>query len=664
MAEQGRAAGVETVATVRPEPPPAEHEAPPVLAVLAPIACAAFGLAAWAAGPGTARTALFVLAYLAGGTFATIAAVRTLAGGRLSVDLLMILAAMGAAFLGDWGEGAILLFLFSLSGALEEYALFRTTRSIDALVQLRPREASVVRGDGREEVVPIDTLRVGDSVRVRPGERFPVDGEVAEGESWADESTLTGESAPVAKRPGAAVFAGTINGQGTVLLRMTRAVADTTLERIVQVVREAQAEKTGAQRLVESWEGPYVAAVLLTSLGVFLGALLVHRGTTGHVNPTDAFYHAMVLLVVMSPCAVVIGAPAVLLSGIARGARHGVLFKGGATLEALGDVNVVAFDKTGTITHGEPAVTAVWAPAGVDPDRLLGLAAAVERHSEHPLAAAVVAESERRGLASPAIDTFETHTGHGVHARTDGLWVGVGREGLFVAHRKAIPPAVQEAAQRLRDAGQTALMVVISEDGRDTGGVVGVADRPRPEAPAAVAALRRVGVDRVVVLTGDHERVGQAVAAQVGADEVRAGLLPEDKVRELRRLRGGGRRVAMIGDGVNDAPALAAADVGIAMGGAGTDVALEVADVVLMKDDLTALPFAFWLSRRARRRERQNLTFAFAMIGVLVLSSFFGLPLWLGVLGHEGSTVLVMLNGLRLLWEPIPKELAVATVGV
>ncbi len=638
-------------------------EAPPVLAVIAPVACAALGLAAWGAGAGAGRQALFVLAYLAGGTLATGTAVRKLARGRLSVDLLMILAAVGAAYLGDWGEGTVLLFLFSLSGALEEYALYRTTRSIDALVQLRPREANVLRADGKEETIPIDALRLGDTIRVRPGERFPVDGDVTAGESWADESTLTGESAAVSKSPGDSVFAGTINGQGTVSVRMSRAVADTTLERIVQVVRDAQAEKTAAQRMVESWQGPYVACVMLASLFVFLGALVHNRESNGELNPDGAFYQAMVILVVMSPCAVVVGAPAVLLSGIARGARHGVLFKGGATLEALGDVSVVAFDKTGTITKGEPTLTTLWTPPGVDPDRLLGLSAAVERHSEHPLAAAVVAEAERRGVDIPEIDTFETHTGHGVHARTNRLWVGVGREGLFVAHGKRIPPAVQEQAQILRDAGQTALMVVISEDGHVSGGVLGIADQVRPEAAGATSALRRVGVGSIAVLTGDHERVGRAVAATVGADDVHAGLLPEDKVREVRRLRAGGRRVAMIGDGVNDAPALASADVGIAMGGAGTDVAVEGADGGRGREELRALPVAFWLSRRARRREQQNLVFAFAMIGVLVLSSFFGLPLWLGVLGHEGSTVLVVLNGLRLLWEPVPPDLAVVAVG-
>jgi Cd2+/Zn2+-exporting ATPase len=332
------------------------------------------------------------------------------------------------------------------------------------------------------------------------------------------------------------------------------------------------------------------------------------------------------------------------------------MFKGGAHLEMLGSVDIIAFDKTGTITQGRPSVTTVWAAEGLDPDRMLGLAAAVERRSEHHLAEAVVAEASRRELALGEVADFEVHTGEGVHAHADGLWIGVGREGLFAAHGKPIPPPVAATVERLRDQGQTALLVILAEDGPPTGGVIALADLPRPDAAAALSSLRRSGVSSILILTGDHERVARAVAERVGADDVRSGLLPGEKVLELRRRMSAGHRLAMVGDGVNDAPALATADVGIAMGGAGTDVALEVADVVLMRDDLRALSFAVWLSRLARRRVLQNLAFAFGVIGVLVLSSFFGLPLWMGVVGHEGSTLLVVLNGLRLLWEAPPSE--------
>jgi Cd2+/Zn2+-exporting ATPase len=595
--------------------------------------------------------ALCAAAYLAGGFGPTTNALSSLRKGQLNVDLLMILAAIGAAAIGDWIEGVVLLFLFSLSGTLEAFAMYRTTRSIESLIQLRPREALLVRdGVAEDRRVPVESLRIGDVVRVKPGERFAVDGLVSEGETWADEATLTGESEPIHKPPGAMVFSGTINGQGSVLVRMTRAVADTTLERIVHMVQEAQTQKTPTQRFVESWQQPYVMGVIAAAILVFLGARVVHTASW-----YDAFYHAMVILVAASPCAVVVSAPAVLLSAIARAGRHGILFKGGVHLEALGTVDVIAFDKTGTVTLGKPGVTEVWTPAGVDQSRLLSLAATVEQRSEHPLGVPVVAEARRRGIVLPeaSLADFQSHTGHGVHARVDGVWVGVGREGLFETHEMAIPPELGEQARRIRELGQTALLVLTVEE--SLYGVIGVADQIRPEATATMDALKRLGIRKVVILTGDHERVALAIAKLLHADEVRAGLLPDQKVIELRRLSENGGQVAMVGDGVNDAPALAAARVGIAMGGAGTDVALEVADVVLMRDDLRSLPLAVWISRLARQRVRQNMIFAFAMIGVLVIATFFNLPLWLGVLGHEGSTVVVVFNGLRLLWEKTPK---------
>ncbi len=641
-------------ATPAPKTGGTPGKAPPLNAALATVLCAAFGLAAWAVGPGQASTALYVLSYLAGGTMTTLVAATELVRRRLTIDLLMIFAAVGTAILGDWGEGAVLLFLFSLSNTLEAYAMYRTTRSIDALIRLRPREACLIR-DGAEHGVTVESLSVGDLIRVRPGERFPVDGEVIEGETWADESTLTGESEPVSKPVGSLVFAGTINGRGSPVVRMTRAVADTTLERIVRLVRDAQASKTAAQLLIEGWRGPYVAGVLLASAFVFIGAWFLHRE-----GFPDSFYHAMVMLVVASPCAVVIGTPAVLLSAIARAARQGVLFKGGAHLEMLGRVDNVAFDKTGTITPGRPVVTSVWAMEDTDENRLLSLAASVERQSEHHLAEAVANEAARRGTPLCEIADFEAHTGQGAHARADGLWVGIGRESLFEAHGKRVPHELTATAARVRDAGQTALIVLVDGDAARTGGVIAVSDQPRPDAAPALAALKRAGIARILILTGDHARIARAIADQVGADDVRAGLMPDEKVLELQRLMNSGHLLAMIGDGVNDAPSLATAHVGIAMGAAGTDVALEVADVVLIRDDLRALSFAVWLSRRARRRVHQNLAFAFGMIGLLVLASFFGLPLWMGVVGHEGSTLLVVLNGLRLLWESPPAE-SVAT---
>lgn len=607
----------------------------------------------WSDAPGAVAWSITacIVAYLAGGIEPAVKAVSALRIRQLNVDLLMILAALGAAAIGDWIEGVVLLFLFSLSGTLEEFAMYRTKRSIESLIKLRPREAMLVKdGVAEDQRVPVESLMLNDVVRVRPGERFSVEGTICDGETWADEATLTGESEPIHKVFGSMVYAGTINGQGSVLVRMTRAVADTTLERIVHMVQDAQAQKTPTQRFVESWQQPYVIGVLAAATLVFFGAHFVHTA-----NWRDAFYHAMVLLVAASPCAVVVGAPSVLLSAIAKAGRHGVLFKGGAYLELLGKVDVMAFDKTGTVTMGKPGITEVWTPAGVDVARLLCLAATVEQRSEHPLGIPLIAEVRRRGIAlsdSPLTE-FHSHTGLGVHAQIDGIWIGVGREGLFESHDIAIPPELIEQAQRIRELGQTALLVVSMD--RAICGVIGVADLIRPEAAATIDALKRLGIHRIVILTGDHERVAKAIAKVLHADEVRAGLLPEQKVVELRRLAEIGGPVAMVGDGVNDAPALATASIGIAMGGAGTDVALEVADVVLMRDDLRSLPLAVWISRLARKRVRQNVIFAFGMIGVLVISTFFNLPLWLGVLGHEGSTVIVVFNGLRILWQKPPK---------
>ena len=631
------------------------HGAPPIDSAIETSACAFFGIAGWIVSiifpnVGPWSVVLWIIAYLAGGFRPFLQAISDLRFRHLRVDALMVVAAIGAAALGDWKEGVILLFLFSLSDTLEEFAMYRTNRSIESLIQLRPRQATrISAATSVDEQVEVELLQIHDLIRVRPGERFAIDGKVVEGESWVDESTLTGESQPIHKSQGAEVFSGTMNGQGTVVVEMTKIIADTTLERIVHLVHEAQSQKTPTQRLVESWQQPYVIGVFAAAIFVFIGARLIHT-----LDWYDALYHAMVLLVAASPCAVVVSSPSVMLSAIALAGRHGVLFKGAAQLEMLGKVDVLALDKTGTVTQGRPVVTEVWATEPSAMARMLALAATVEQQSEHPLAIPVLEDIARRGISTipTSLEDFHSHTGLGVHARVNGTWVGVGRESLFEEHEIEVPPNVIENAQRLRTLGQTALIVIAVEE--KIAGVIGVADTLRPEAARTIRTLKDLGVRKVVLLTGDHERVAQAIAKDLAVDEVRAGLLPEGKVTELRRLAVDDHRIAMIGDGVNDAPALATADVGIAMGGAGTDVALEVADVVLMRDDLRALPMAIWISRLARKRVRQNMIFAFGTISILVLSTFFSLPLWLGVLGHEGSTVLVVFNGLRMLWERLP----------
>lgn len=602
------------------------------------------------AAPYYTSLAMWIVAYIAGGYRPLKESFAAILEGKLNVDTLMVAAALGAAILGDWVEGAVLLFLFSLSGTLEAFATYRTNRTIESLVQLRPRQATRICIETTvDEIVDVANLQLGDIVRVRPGERFAIDGVVREGESWVDESTLTGESELIHKVNGANVFSGTMNGQGTVSVVMTKAIADTTLERIVHMVHEAQAQKTPTQRIVESWQQPYVIGVFASALLIFFAARLIHMASWN-----DAFYHAMVLLVAASPCAVVVSSPSVMLSAIALAGRHGVLFKGAVHLETLGKVEVLAMDKTGTVTIGKPSVTEVWTTQGANVTRFLSLAVAVEKQSEHPLAAPIIIEAKRHGVSDNSLDLhdFHSHTGLGVYARVDGVWVGAGNEKLFETYHVELLPGILENAQRMREAGQTALIVIAAEE--RIGGVIGVADRLRPEAVGTIAKLKKLGVHEIVLLTGDHESVARAIAKELGVDEVLAGLLPDGKVKELLRLAKNGRCIAMIGDGVNDAPALATADVGIAMGGAGTDVALEVADVVLMRDNLKGLPMAVWISRLAGKRVRQNMAFAFATIAILVLSTFFELPLWIGVLGHEGSTVLVVLNGLRMLWERTP----------
>jgi len=633
-----------------------QHSAIPYRSAVATGLCAVSGISAalikWLApGQPEVAIAVWMVCYLAGGLRPLAESLSNLLERKLTVDTLMVVAALGAAVLGDWLEGGVLLFLFSLSGTLEAYATYRTNRSIESLIQLRPQQANRISQDGSvDEWIDIESLQLHDRVRVRPGERFPVDGTILDGETWIDESTITGESVPVQRGVQGEVFSGTMNGSGTVIVEMQRVFADTTLERIVQLVHEAQSQKTPTQRLVESWQQPYVLGVFACSLFVLIATRLVHTH-----DWSDAFYHAMVLLVAASPCAVVVSSPAVMLSAIAKAGRQGVLFKGAAQLEKLGKIDVLAMDKTGTVTQGHPVVQQVWYPDGSEPSRILAMAAVVEKQSEHPLAIPVLDYVAKQELKGPAVEMteFSSLTSLGVHARVDGVWVGVGREALFQERNVQLLPGMAENADRMRADGQTAIIVMAKEAGM--GCVIGVADAIRPEAASTIQAIKELGVSKIVLLTGDHEQVAKAIALQLNVDEYRAGLMPDGKVAELRRLSTQGKMIAMIGDGVNDAPALASADVGIAMGGGGTDVALETADVVLMRDDLKGLPFAIWISRLARRRVQQNMVFAFGTIAVLVLASFFALPLWLGVLGHEGSTVLVVFNGLRILGARVPK---------
>jgi Cd2+/Zn2+-exporting ATPase len=597
------------------------------------------------AAPESVPLALFALSYVTGGTFAAYNALRDLVLERkVSVDFLMITAAIGAAFVGHWEEGAILLGLFSTSNALEHHALGRTQRAVRALMELSPDVATVVR-HGQERVVPIEELRIGDIVLVRPGERVAVDGTVIVGETAIDQSAITGESLPVAKGVGDPCFAGTINSHGAIQVRVDRLHQESTLAKIVQFVEQAQAEKSETQRFTDRFEGWYAVGVIAFSVLVGVVPPLVFGEAW-----EPSIYRAITLLVVASPCALVISTPASTLSALANAARNGILFKGSAYLEDIGETRTIAFDKTGTLTYGRPALTDVVALGnGWDEERVLSLAASAERLSEHHLAVAIVRGAGERGLPLAEAKAFRAYPGKGISAEIAGVMVLVGTPLLFAESGATVPPAVLSVADRLRDEGKTAMFVGDREAVR---GILAVADTLRPSAREVIRALQAAGIARIVMLTGDNERVAAAIAAELGIGEVYADLLPEEKLRIIDELKAQGP-VTMVGDGVNDAPALATASIGVAMGGAGTDVALETADVVLMADDLSKLPYALDLSRRTRRTIRQNLGFSLTVIATLVLATLTrGIPLPLGVVGHEGSTVIVVLNGLRLLRTP------------
>ena len=595
-------------------------------------------------------------AYLTGGYFGVQAGWQSLRQWTIDVDLLMVLAALGAAVVNAPFEGAMLLFLFSLSNVLQAYAIDRTRKAIKSLMKLRPDKA-LARRDGVTRLVPVEELVVGDVLVLRPGESIALDSVIIEGTSSVDQSSLTGESMPVSKKVGDPVFAGTINQTGGLEVRVTKLAKDSTIEKLVRMVEEAQTEKAETQRFLDRAEQFYAAGVILFTLGLIVVPVVFLK------EPFQStFYRAMTVMVVASPCALIISTPASILSAIGGAARRGVLFKGGVHLERTATVKVVAFDKTGTLTEGKPRVTDVIVDGRVVNFRreadagaldLLQLAAAVEAKSEHPLAQAIVTEAKQHGLPHGECAGFQSVSGKGASGLVDGRRIAIGNTRYFATLQIEMPESFASQVAALQDEGKTS--VVVGEIEETTGrvkllGAIAIADVLRADAESVVRQLRANGIERIVMLTGDNARVARAIAKQAGVDEFHADLLPEDKVRVIKELKDEVGPVAMVGDGVNDAPALATATVGVAMGAAGTDVAMETADVVLMSDNLQNIVFALALSKRARRVVYQNLSFALAVIVVLVISALgFDLLLPIGVVGHEGSTVLVCLNGLRLL---------------
>ncbi|MGI5224686.1 heavy metal translocating P-type ATPase [Actinoallomurus sp. CA-142502] len=594
-----------------------------------------WGLSAWTWGP------LFALCYAAGGWEPGLAGLRALRDRTLDVDLLMVIAALGAAVIGQVLDGALLIVIFATSGALEAIATARTADSVRGLLDLAPTTATRRGDDGSEETVPTDRLAVGDTILIRPGERVGADGRVLEGMSEVDQATITGEPLPVAKQCGDEVFAGTLNGTGALVVKVERDPSDTVIARIVAMVAEASETKAPTQLFIEKVEQRY--SVGMVAATVLLFALPLVFGTA--LQPT--LLRAMTFMIVASPCAVVLATMPPLLSAIANAGRHGVLVKSAVVMERLGQVDVVALDKTGTLTEGTPRVSDIRPiPAGgLSEDELLAMAAAAERPSEHPLARAVVEAARDRGLPVPAAEHFASTPGAGVTAHLDGRTVAVGSPARLLGDDAAHPVAA--VATRLEADGRTAVVVLLDE--RPVG-VIGFADRLRAEAARTVNALTALTGTAPKLVTGDNPRAADRLAADAGITEVRAGLLPADKVGVVKDLERAGRKVLVVGDGVNDAPALAAAHVGVAMGRAGSDLALETADAVVVRDELTTIPAVVALSRRARRLVTQNLIIAAAFITGLVIWDLAGhLPLPLGVAGHEGSTVIVGLNGLRLL---------------
>ncbi|MGW7694610.1 heavy metal translocating P-type ATPase [Streptomyces asiaticus] len=605
-------------------------------------------------GPAWLWGTLFAATYMTGGWEPGWEGLKALKDKALDVDLLMVAAALGAAAIGQLLDGALLIVIFATSGALEAVATARTTDSVRGLLDVAPTTATRLLPDGTEESTAAKHLAVGDTILVRPGERIGADGQVLVGTSEVDQATITGEPLPVAKQAGDEVFAGTVNGTGALRVRVERDPSDSVIARIVKMVEEASETKAPTQLFIEKIEQRYSIGMVIATLAVF--AVPFAFGDT----LSSALLRAMTFMIVASPCAVVLSTMPPLLSAIANAGRRGVLAKSSVTMERLEQIDIVALDKTGTLTEGTPYVTDLCPLPGSDLDEsaLLRLAASTEHPSEHPLARAVVAAAGERGLPLAEADDFTSSPGQGVTATVDGRTVTVGSPGRLLNAAAHEPP--RKVVADLEEAGRTAVAVL--RDGTPVG-VLGIADRLRPDAAATVAALTRLTGRAPVLLTGDNERAARHLAAEVGITEVRAGLLPQDKLAAVKEWEIQGRRALVVGDGVNDAPAIAAAHSGIAMGRAGSDLALETADAVVVRDELATIPSVVQLSRTARRLVVQNLAIAGAFITVLVAWDLIGtLPLPLGVAGHEGSTVIVGLNGLRLLreaaWPRLTKDTA------
>jgi Zn2+/Cd2+-exporting ATPase len=592
------------------------------------------------AGVGRYAVVLFVVALAAGVSVTIRKAWSALRVGSLDINVLMVIAAAGAAAIGQWSEAATVVFLFAVAQSLEARTLERARSAIRSLMDLTPADA-LVRDAAGERRVAVDDIAIGRVIVVRPGEKIPLDGDVVAGQSEVNQAPVTGESLPVEKMPGDAVFAGTVNGHGAIEVQVTRLRKDTTLARIIHLVERAQAQRAPSQALVERFAAVYTPAVIALAIGVAVVPPLLFHGAF-----ETWLYRGLVLLVVSCPCALVISTPVSIVAALAGAAKKGVLIKGGAHLERISRVRCIAFDKTGTLTRGQPEVVDVVALNGGRTAAVVGLAAAVERRSTHPIAQAIVDHAQTSNIASAPADGVTALSGRGTEGSVDGRRVLLGSHRLF-EERQLCSPAIHDRVDAMNASGRTAVLVAHDEQ---PVGIIAVADRSRETSRAAIEMLRRQGIESIVMLTGDGTATANAIGAELGVDEVRAELLPEDKVSAIRQLRDRYGTVAMVGDGVNDAPALALADVGIAMGAAGSDAALETADIALMGDDLLRIPYTVRLSRATMRNIKANLAISIAMKAGFVVAAVAGIAtLWVAVLADTGASVIVIANALRLL---------------
>jgi Cd2+/Zn2+-exporting ATPase len=627
-----------------------------IFAAICGVALAAgWGLTFVSGLPVWVSLSLYVVAYFFGGFFTAKEAVETILKGGFEIDFLMLVAAIGAAILGSWAEGSLLLFLFSLGHSLEHYAMAKARKSIAALTSLAPPTALVSR-DGKQEEIRIEELILGDIIIIKPNSKIPADGVVVKGDGSVNQAPITGESVPVDKlpvpdtnkdysketniKPEYRVFAGTINGASVLEVKVIKEAKDSTISRLVKMVNEAEKQKSPTQLFTDKFEKFFVPAVLILVTALCFAYLVIDEPFS------RSFYRAMSVLVAASPCALAISTPSAVLAGVARAARGGVLIKGGRPLEDLGSLNAIAFDKTGTLTEGKPKLTNAMPFDQITEEDLLTLAVAVEKLSDHPLAEAIVkgAIEKISKTQVPEATNVKGITGRGVQADVDGKKVLIGNKALF---EKNIPEGILKQVEDLEKQGHTTMLVKRDDDFI---GLLSLMDVPREEAKHVLSELSDLGIKKMIMLTGDNQQVADAVAKQIGITEAWGDLMPEDKVKSVQKLDESEKMVAMVGDGVNDAPAMAKSTVGIAMGAAGSDVALETADIALMGDKLESLPFAIGLSRKAKGIIKQNLWISLGVVAALIPLTILGIAsIGPAVIAHEGSTLLVVFNALRLL---------------